>query len=225
MQPPEISAIDIQMSGLVKAFQLILNMRQDALQCFCDQGVQVEGWLKGEVLLWLTREKASGIIQEFDREVVPGVGRKKVDIRLTLASQGGMADVWLELKHYLIGFQRGVPYEARTYFSDSKYGIITDITKLATINTTYRYILVLATTAQIIALPVRSAVAEGRGGQTGCRSHPHRRTPRPPSNLVIRYRRDRPVLAHPGYSRSAMLRRATSARRFLRSYHLSCERR
>jgi len=54
-------------------------------------------------------------------------------------------DIWLELKHYLIGFQRNTRYEARAYFTDPTGGIKPDIDKLVVTNTVARYILILAT--------------------------------------------------------------------------------
>ena len=76
----------------------------DALRCFCDRGVQVEGWFKGEMLAFLERERA-----DFDREVKIGPDRKKIDFQVTLLSEPAR----IELKHWLIGNQKGMSYDAR----------------------------------------------------------------------------------------------------------------
>ena len=117
-----------QMTGLVKRFREVLDTRREILECFCTYGVQLEGWLKGELLYFLDTEKAGGLLHDFDREVNFGRGRRKIDIKIT--DQDGLA-TWVELKHWLIGYQRGTRYDAGFYLRDSSsVGVKPDIEKL-----------------------------------------------------------------------------------------------
>lgn len=123
-----------------------LNKHQDALVCFCKHGVQVEGWIKGEILCLLD----SGIVNKkvigFDREVNIGLGRKKVDFSLVVRTDSGSQRLWIETKHWLIGYQRGTRWNANSYFSDaSSVGIKPDVEKLMDIPRDGKFLLVLAT--------------------------------------------------------------------------------
>ena len=106
----------------------MLDTRQEILECFCAYGVQLEGWLKGELLYFLDIEKTAGRLNDFDREASFGQGRRRVDIKIT--EEDGLA-TWVELKHWLIGYQRGYKYDAGFYFRDpSSVGIKPDVEKL-----------------------------------------------------------------------------------------------
>jgi hypothetical protein len=133
---------------LIERFRKHLEVKEDALRSFCHRGVQVEGWFKGEMIAFLHKE---GI--HFDREVKFGSDkkdRKKIDFQVTLASQV----THIEMKHWLIGNQRGRSYNANWYFSQGRdakgkalsNGIQADFEKLSTIGGE-RYILI-ATTAK-----------------------------------------------------------------------------
>ena len=100
---------ETRMIELVERFREALDGRRDILDCFCNYGVQLEGWLKGELLYFLDAEKSGGRLYDFDREVSFGQGRRKIDIRITGAN--GLA-TWVELKHWLIGYQKGYKYDA-----------------------------------------------------------------------------------------------------------------
>lgn len=137
---------DGPMLELVGRFRQILDRREGILKCFCDQGVQVEGWLKGELLYFLDLEQRAGRLAEFDREVAIGVGRKKVDLKLTFRSGAITHPSWVEIKHWLIGYQRGQKYGAGFAFGDpTSVGIKPDVEKLSYITTGGKYILILAT--------------------------------------------------------------------------------
>ncbi|GAI70881.1 unnamed protein product, partial [marine sediment metagenome] len=84
--------------NLFVRFKEILNSKKETLNCFCKYGVQVEGWLKGELLCFLDNEKATRRLAEFDREVPFGVGRKKVDFRVNMSTSSGALEAWIELK-------------------------------------------------------------------------------------------------------------------------------
>jgi hypothetical protein len=137
---------DNEMLDLVLRFQNVLNNREGILVCFCDQGVQLEGWLKGELLYFLTQEKADGRISSFDREARFDGNRGRVDIRIDVETNEVATNAWVELKHWLIGYQRGTRWGARDYFGDaSSVGIKPDAQKLIAISSGKRYILVMTT--------------------------------------------------------------------------------
>lgn len=131
--------------SLVKRFGESLNLRSSVLKCIAEQGVQVEGWLKGEILGFLTEEKNAERILDFDREARIGIGRRRADLVVWFDADGDRCPVWIELKHYLIGFQKGIFYDAYGYFNDPKRGIKPDIEKLRAIASPYRFMLVLTT--------------------------------------------------------------------------------
>ncbi len=133
---------EAEITDLVYRFSEVLNPRRSILECFCRYGVQIEGWLKGELLHFLDTEKASGSLYEFDRETAFDEGRRKIDITLT---DENSHITWVELKHWLIGLQRGDRYDANFYFGDSSsVGIKPDVEKLK-LASGNRYVLVLAT--------------------------------------------------------------------------------
>jgi hypothetical protein len=74
---------------------------EDQFTVFTDFGFQAESWFKAELLMALNLLRKEEIIQELDREV--RVGTQKVDI--VLRYQG--VQHWVELKHWLIGKQKG----------------------------------------------------------------------------------------------------------------------
>jgi hypothetical protein len=90
-----------------------LLKKEDMLRCFSNLGVQVEGWLKAEILFQLERKMQEGLIDKFDREVRVGRTRRKLDL---LVSVQGIVYV-LELKHWLIGQQRGQQWNSRQHFN------------------------------------------------------------------------------------------------------------
>jgi len=131
---------------IVIRFKEVLDAHNKHLECFVDYGVQLEGWLKGELLYFLDNEKASKRIANFEREVQVGIGRKKVDFYLEIPTGAAVLDVWIELKHWLLGYQKGYKYNAGFYFGDaSPVGIKPDIEKLNQFTQENKYLLILAT--------------------------------------------------------------------------------
>lgn len=122
--------------NLVARFRVILDEHEAYLKCFNGYGVQVEGWLKEELLHFLIGKDLN-----FCREEPCGQGRKKVDFCLKVAE---MPAIWIEIKHWHIGKQKGKDYYACSYFSDKRNGIYSDLKKL---NKTEgdKYLLILAT--------------------------------------------------------------------------------
>ena len=129
---------------LIADFKKTLDNHEELLGSFCRHGVQLEGWLKGELLYFLDNERKQKIIVDFDREVALGKEIGKVDLRLTLSAPSGFIDAWTELKYWLIGHQRGSSYNASFYFGDpTSVGISVDARKLLRIPNGLKYILVL----------------------------------------------------------------------------------
>lgn len=125
-----------------------LDSRQRVLECFCKYGVQVEGWFKGEILCFLDDEKVCGRIASFDREVVieSSGKKKKVDLKMRIISYDVGAEVVIELKHWLIGYQKGTKYNANFYFRDpTSVGIRPDIESLSNVSGHDRFMLILCT--------------------------------------------------------------------------------
>ncbi len=113
---------------LVYRFSKLMESRKGQLVCFRKYGVQIEGWLKGELLTFLDSEKQEGRLHDFDREASFDQGRRKIDINLT--NEAGER-TWIELKHWLIGNQKGYEYGPKFYFGDkSSVGIKLDVEKL-----------------------------------------------------------------------------------------------
>jgi len=111
--------IEENLKNLFFRFRKVLDSKQKQLECFCKYGVQIEGWLKGELLCFLDKEKIIGTLVDFDREVLMGIGKKKVDFKVKISTSSGEIETWIELKHWLIGYQKGTKYNAQFYFGDS----------------------------------------------------------------------------------------------------------
>lgn len=130
---------------LVVQFKENMDAHEELLKCFCQYGVQLEGWLKGELLYFLDREKTGGRIVDFDREVTVPQGRKKVDFKIRMSTSSGVLDAWIELKYWLIGYQKGTKYNANFYFGDpTSVGVKPDVEKLNKITDEGKFVLVLA---------------------------------------------------------------------------------
>ena len=99
----------------------------------------VEGWLKGELLTILDKLFQEGEIDGFDREV--RIERRRVDLTVDLNGYKH----WIELKHWLNGYQKGTFYGPSFYFGDpTSVGITKDVNKLMEIGSRgYRWILIL----------------------------------------------------------------------------------
>ncbi len=130
---------------MVTRFRKTLDAHERHLECFYHYGVQVEGWLKGELLNFFDLEKTDGRLVKIDREVRCGIGQKKVDCRLELPVDTIASTVWVELKHWHIGYQKNEPWLAHNYFGDKAIGIYSDVEKLSSIIEGDKYVLILAT--------------------------------------------------------------------------------
>lgn len=139
--------IDEHIIALVRRFGDVLDNNLGQLHCFHVYGVQVEGWLKGELLYFLDREKKEGSVADFDREILVELAnkQKRVDLQVSIDVEGGRVDAWIELKHWTLE-QKGTSYRPQFYFGDaSSVGIRPDVDALSKIDAGSRYCLILMT--------------------------------------------------------------------------------
>ena len=100
----------------------------DRFKSFYDHGIMVEGWFKGELITVLDSFRRDGEIEGLDREV--RVERRRVDLTVDLDG----CKHWIELKHWLNGYQAGTFYGTSFYFGDpTSVGITNDVNKLVQI--------------------------------------------------------------------------------------------
>ena len=131
---------------MVARFKEILDGHDKQLECFCQYSSQLEGWIKGELLCFLDNEKTEKKIVNFDREVQLSTGGQRVDFRLEILTEATTLNAWIELKHWLVGYQKGTKYNALSYFADASLkGIKPDAEKLSKITQGSKYLLILAT--------------------------------------------------------------------------------
>jgi len=116
------------MTELLPFLQRHFDKLQDRLVCFCEMGVQVESWFKGELLTLLSSLQEQNLVEHLDREVKTPGG--KVDLTINTKSK----QHWVELKHWLIGEQKGSTYDCGFYFGDcSPIGLVPDVDKLMSV--------------------------------------------------------------------------------------------
>ena len=115
---------------------------ESRLRVFSRYGFQAEAWLKGEMVAFLDAALMRGRISHFDREVKMPSG-KRVDLFVEADGEKH----WVELKHWLIGEQKGQVWRAGFYFGDkSGFGLLKDLEKLSAVPEPDRlWMLVLAT--------------------------------------------------------------------------------
>ncbi len=139
-------SIDNNLIKILLKLKNYFNTKKEILTCFCVQGVQLEGWLKGELLYFLSNLKESKEIYDFDREVKLLVSNQRIDFKLELKTNSKNEVLWLETKHWLIGYQKGYKYNANFYFGDpTSVGIKPDVEKLSVIKSDNKYMLILTT--------------------------------------------------------------------------------
>ena len=137
-----MSTVDY-LQGIITRFRIILDEPNKHMKCFDEHAVQVEGWLKGELLPFFDCEMTNGSLVDFNTEVTRGHGR--VDYRLIVPDGLIAVEVWIELKHFQIGRQGEDRWIASNYFTDKSMGIYRDVDKLTKITSGDKYVLVLAT--------------------------------------------------------------------------------
>jgi hypothetical protein len=126
--------IEEYMIDLIPRLRSHFDPMQSRFKCFLNEGVQLEGWFKGEMLFVLDQIKSErGKANfDFDREVKfeKSGAKKRIDIKITIC---GLTH-WVELKYWLIGEQKGkngpVQYGPSFYFTDKYVGIDKEIKAL-----------------------------------------------------------------------------------------------
>lgn len=140
-------ALDDFMRQLADAFCTTLEGRADQLASFHRHGVQVEGWLKGEMLLFLDQQKDSGAIEGFDREVLAPLHdrRKRVDLKVSFGPPSSSETALIELKHW-VSEQKGTAYKPGFYFgAKDDVGLYPDASALSSLAPDRAYLIVLVT--------------------------------------------------------------------------------
>lgn len=137
------------MMDVVTRFRMVLDAHSEHMKLFDRHAIQVEGWLKGEVLHFFEAERTNGKLHNYWVECTPETktdpGRKKIDYKLEIVDSTIKVKVWIELKHFQVGTQSGRYWRASGYFGSKSYGIYDDVAKLQEVVSGDKYILVLAT--------------------------------------------------------------------------------
>lgn len=129
--------------GTISQFRSTLDQHIMHLKCFDEYAIQVEGWLKGELVHLFDSEKRAGRLADFQTERgTESLGKKRIDCCLTLRDT---SIIWIELKHWQIGLQKKQQWKASNYFSSKSIGIYYDAKKLSDVNIGYKCIMILAT--------------------------------------------------------------------------------
>jgi hypothetical protein len=139
---------DNVMKDLVNQFAPRLRAQEAKLRCFDRQGVQVEGWLKGELLCFLERQRTQGRVEKFEREakIDPTKSRgRRIDFWICVQDGRRSSTCWLEIKHWALK-QKGKVYKPDWYLAYKQQpGIYPDAHKLSSLPTGAKYVLVLMT--------------------------------------------------------------------------------
>ena len=114
------------MLELLPELRVYFDHLQDRLQTFSKFSFQAESWFKGELMTFLDAAAQRNRIIGFDREVRLK-NKKRIDLRIDTTH----GRHWVELKHLMIGVQKGQRWGVRDYFNDAQtMGIILDVDKL-----------------------------------------------------------------------------------------------
>ncbi len=140
----ESNGVDRRLLRLVDELRQAFDARKTFFACLYQHETQVESWLKAELLHHLN---GATNIRALEREKRVSVGeKKKVDLYWEDSSNESSTPIWLELKHWHIGYQRGQLWNTKSYFvSKESWGIRPDVRKLLAISGGHKYVFVLAT--------------------------------------------------------------------------------
>ena len=138
--------MDDPLINTLSGFNDVLNEHLQHMKMFHQHEVQVEGWLKGELLVYFHHLQDNKAIHRFEREVILDNQRKKIDIRLEIRNTNPPDYYWIEIKHWLIGHQKGYKLNCNFYFTDpTSVGILPDVNKLSGIKADNKYLVILTT--------------------------------------------------------------------------------
>ncbi len=114
------------------------NTLNNRMTLFSELQFQCEGWFKAEILFKLRELKTNNVIISFDREV-RSFNNKKIDFTIN-------DNIYIELKHWLIGQQRNYTLNTNFYFTDpTSVGISKDVSKLLSITSNDKWMFIFMT--------------------------------------------------------------------------------
>ena len=108
------------------------DSKNDNLKIFSEQDVRVEGWFKGELLVFLSKR---GIRFEREKNLINQDGkRNNIDFKIR--------DGVIELKSLCVSKSKRTPRDLKFYFREDNVGIYKDFKKLEKIKENYnKYVL------------------------------------------------------------------------------------
>ena len=106
---------------------LKIESYREKFKLISDLQMQVEGWFKTEFLYYLKGKKMDIGVENRECKVSEEI-RRKTDIRIPLKNY----NCYVELKHIILGEQKGSRYNLKFYFYEKTY-ISNDIEKLQNI--------------------------------------------------------------------------------------------
>ena len=98
--------------------------KRDYLMLFSDLQIQIEGWLRGELMNFLRNNNIDITVKNRESRINDRT-HKKADFKLEFTNE----IYWIELKHLLVGYQLDSSFPLKFYFNDGTY-IDNDIKKL-----------------------------------------------------------------------------------------------
>ena len=106
---------------------------------FAEADTRLEGWLKAELIVLLSRLPKRGLVERFEREanITTSTGRKQVDFRLWLSGKVHLC----ELKALCISQAAGTPRNLHFYFREDHVGLIKDFRKLDTLQEKNKWVM------------------------------------------------------------------------------------
>jgi hypothetical protein len=117
------------METLLPDLQRWFQQKSDYFSVFAQQDTRLEGWFKGELLLFFEKQKQKEVVIKYQCEVQPPHSPERIDFKIDLQNQ----EHWLELKVLSIGrvkTKRGLPF----YFGEDR-GLVKDFKKLENFTT------------------------------------------------------------------------------------------
>jgi hypothetical protein len=138
------------MMDVVARFRVVLDANNLHMKLFDQYAVQMEKWLQGELLSFFDADKTNGKLNDYWPESSPQLrtrpSTRRVDYELELLDAMNVTKIWVELKHFQIGYQKEQCWNAYDYFAGkSSWGVYGDVVKLQEIVSGDKYMLILAT--------------------------------------------------------------------------------
>ena len=144
-------------NDIIEFYKILINNKKEYLQLFSKLQIQIEGWFRGELMNYFTNCNYKMTTKNREFPINEG-DRKKVDLKIGDSYES--ESYWIELKHLLIGNQKGNKksdgerkgnnFSLNFYFYSGTY-ITNDIEKLENVSkssqeTSYKYVLAFVST-------------------------------------------------------------------------------